>query len=146
MSSDFTPATPVAPAAPIQLVVVGLGPAGLERLPGAATAMVTDPDRAIVIRTLHHPAAVELAAIRPVVACDDLYDSGADFDEVYALITERVLDHLASGPVAYAVPGSAVVGERAVKMLLDAARRARDNRRGHSRGVVPRSGVGTHRL
>jgi len=68
----------------------------------------------VIIRTIDHPAAAELAAIRPVVSCDDLYDRADAIDDVYRMIAERVVAAAEQGPAVYAVPGSAVVGERAV--------------------------------
>ena len=101
--------------------VIGLGPAGLDRLTGPAAAVLDDPDTAVLVRTLRHPAAAELAARRAVASADDLYESYDDYDEVYGRIAARVLEMAAAGPVAYAVPGSAVVGERAVALLRSAA-------------------------
>ena len=76
--------------------------------------VLEESDRTVIVRTTQHPAAAELAQRRPVVSCDDLYESAGSFDEVYLAIADRVVSALASGPVAYAVPGSAAVGERAV--------------------------------
>ena len=45
--------------------------------------------------------------------------SGESFDEVYRAIADRVLDTASNGPVVYAVPGSPLVGEFAVRMLRD---------------------------
>lgn len=103
------------------LVVVGLGPAGLDRLPVATMDLLRDRDVTIVVRTLQHPAARELESLRPVVSCDDLYESASDFDALYAAIIERVLSLATRGPVVYAVPGSAIVGERAVRALRERA-------------------------
>ena len=103
------------------LTIVGLGPAGLERLPARTLDYLRDPDRELILRTLQHPAASELAAQRPVGSCDDLYEAGADFDDVYAAIADRVLASVAIRPTVYAVPGSAVVGERAVATIRSAA-------------------------
>ena len=102
--------------------IVGLGPAGLDRLRGDVLAVLDDPATAILVRTLRHPAAAELAARREVVTADDLYESSDDYDEVYGEIVARILSMADDGPVAYAVPGSAVVGERAVALLREAAR------------------------
>ncbi len=103
------------------LTIVGLGPAGLDRLPDTTIAALDDPDRAVIVRTLRHPAAAELAARREVVSCDDLYDRAEGFDDLYAAITDRVFDAVQRGPAVYAVPGSAVVGERAVRALRNRA-------------------------
>ncbi len=96
------------------MLIVGLGPAGLDRLAARALRILDEPERTVFVRTLQHPAAAELANRRSVVACDDLYQSAESFDEVYLAIADRVVAALQSGPVAYAVPGSAAVGERAV--------------------------------
>jgi tetrapyrrole methylase family protein / MazG family protein len=97
--------------------VVGLGPADLDRIPARALEMLDDRDVPVVVRTLDHPAAAQLAGRRAVVSCDDLYESAATFDDVYARIVERVLAAAAAGPVTYAVPGSPFVGERTVRLL-----------------------------
>ena len=101
--------------------IIGLGPAGLDRVPARARQHLLDPGVPVVLRTLAHPAAAELARLRRVEPCDDLYEQAEDFDEVYRGITARVLGRAAAGPVVYAVPGSAVVGERAVALIREAA-------------------------
>jgi tetrapyrrole methylase family protein/MazG family protein len=103
------------------ITIVGLGPAGVAHVgPGASEALAAQ-GATIVLRTLAHPAAQALASERSVVTCDDLYDSLEAFDEVYSAIAHRVVDAAASGPVVYAVPGSAVVGERAVPLIRSLA-------------------------
>lgn len=96
-----------------QLTLVGLGPDGFERLSARARVVLEDDARRVIIRTLEHPAAAELAARREVISCDDLYESGADLEAVYAAIAARVMESAAQQPTVYAVPGSALVGERA---------------------------------
>lgn len=96
------------------LTIVGLGPAGLDRLPGRVLDAILDPDSHVVVRTTRHPGAAELAAARPVESCDDLYEAADDFDGAYRSITNRVLARARAGPTVFAVPGSAVVGEMAV--------------------------------
>lgn len=103
------------------ILIAGLGPAGLDRVEEATRRRLLDPALAVVVRTLQHPAAAELAQRRSVETCDDLYESAADFDEVYQSIARRVLTRAAAGPVAYAVPGSPLVGERSVALIRDAA-------------------------
>lgn len=100
-----------------EIAVVGLGPAGLDRLHGPGRDLVLDPGRALIVRTLHHPAAEELATLRSLTSCDDLYEREGSFEDVYAAIVARVVEAAAAGPVSYAVPGSAAVGERAVSLL-----------------------------
>ena len=106
---------------PQPLVLIGLGPAGLDRLRASERGLLMDPARTVVLRTLHHPGAAELAARRPVIACDDVYDQAVSFEALYAEIADRVLAAARSGPAIFAVPGSVVVGERAATTVLELA-------------------------
>jgi len=98
--------------------VVGLGPGGLDRLPGSVRDLLLDPSSRVILRTIEHPAAAELAAMRTVESCDDLYQASATFDDVYRDIAARVADAAGSGAVIYAVPGSPLIGELAVRQLV----------------------------
>jgi tetrapyrrole methylase family protein/MazG family protein len=80
-----------------------------------------DEATSVVMRTLRHPAAAEVAATRTVVSCDDLYDSLDEFDDVYSAIADRVLASAGDSSVVYAVPGSALVGERTVRLIRERA-------------------------
>ena len=60
----------------LNLVVIGLGPGGLDRVPPSTMAILSDPGRHVIARTMDHPAARELASLRPVTGCDDLYHGG----------------------------------------------------------------------
>lgn len=102
------------------LVVAGLGPAGLDRLPARILTLLTDLSQRVIVRTRHHPAAAELAQQRPVESCDDLYQGAGDLEGVYRSIVGRVVEAVAAGPVVYAVPGSPLVGERTVELLRSA--------------------------
>lgn len=106
-------------SASVDLIVTGLGPGDLDRLPPTHRALLTDPDRSVVVRTLHHPAAAQLAELRPVRSCDDLYDTVDTFEGVYDAIAARVMESAASEPTIYAVPGSPLMGEFAVRKLLE---------------------------
>ncbi len=107
-----------------RITVVGLGPSGLDRLRPDDLAVLEDPVATVIVRTSQHPAAAELAARRDLTPCDDLYDEADGFEAVYDAIVARVLDATNTGPVVYAVPGSAIVGERTVPMLAAAAAEA----------------------
>lgn len=80
--------------------------------------MLLDPVATVIVRTLQHPAAAELAARRAVETCDDLYQRQT-FEEVYDAIADRVIAAMEKGRVVYAVPGSALVGELAVGRIRD---------------------------
>lgn len=98
--------------------IVGLGPGDLGRIPESTRQILLEPARIVIVRTLRHPAAAQLAEMREVVTCDDLYDRSQTFDDVYEAIADRVL--AADGPV-YAVPGSPTVGEFAVAKIRSRA-------------------------
>ena len=100
-------------------MVVGLGPAGPDLVPEAATRALGGAAR-VFVRTARHPAAV--VAGPGAEFFDDLYDTAGDFDQVYAGIVEAVVSaalRVGAGEryVAYAVPGSPFVAERTVTML-----------------------------
>ena len=101
------------------ITVTGLGPGDLDRIPAAVRSILLDPGRTVIVRTEQHPAAEQLAALREVVTCDDLYLGEESFDDVYRAIADRVLETASSGPVVYAVPGSPLVGEFTVRMLRE---------------------------
>lgn len=98
------------------VTVIGLGPGSLDRVPAPVRGLLLDEEQNVILRTRHHPAAAELAALREVTFCDDLYEADT-FDNVYDAIADRVLE--ATGPVIYAVPGSPLVGEFAVRKIVD---------------------------
>ena len=99
------------------ITVIGLGPGPLARVPGPIRDFLLDPARILVVRTLHHPAAADLASLRQVVSCDDLYQR-EDYDSVYRAIVARIVESADGADVMYAVPGSPTVGEFAVRELL----------------------------
>ena len=101
------------------ITVAGLGPGDFDRIHLDVQSTLLDDSVTLVCRTRHHPAATHLAILREVVFCDDLYESGDSFDAVYQAIVSRVLSAAETGPVVYAVPGSPLVGELAVRGILD---------------------------
>ncbi len=106
------------------ITIVGLGPAGVSHMDEAVRSTLITGSATVILRTIAHPAAAAIASSRLVVSCDDLYDTCKDFDDVYVGIAERVLEAAKEGDVVYAVPGSAVVGERAVPMITSRAKAA----------------------
>jgi tetrapyrrole methylase family protein/MazG family protein len=100
------------------ITVTGLGPGDFDRIPQTVQSILLDASRTVIVRTINHPAASQLAAMRDVVACDDLYESADTFEEVYTGIADRVLAAGRELSVVYAVPGSPLVGEFAVRHLM----------------------------
>jgi len=105
------------------ITIIGLGPGDFDRIPESIRSVLLDPGRIVILRTIEHPAAAQLAARREVTSCDDLYRASPTFDDVYGAIAARVIDATSAGPVVYAVPGSPMVGEFAVRKLLASGER-----------------------
>src|SRR5256885_16174747 len=97
------------------VVVVGLGPAGPELLTEAAKdAIARVPER--YVRTMRHPAA---SAVSEARSFDEGYERAGSIEEVYAEIVGALAEAAANaGEVLYAVPGSPLVAERSVELLL----------------------------
>ncbi|HEX6165996.1 MAG TPA: SAM-dependent methyltransferase, partial [Acidimicrobiales bacterium] len=97
------------------VVVCGLGPGGLDLVTAGVTAAARRiPQR--YLRTTRHPSA---AAVGEAASFDHLYEQAAGIDEVYARIVEALVAAAAGhGRVLYAVPGSPMVAERTVELLV----------------------------
>ena len=106
-----------------RVVVVGLGPAGVDHLlPGARQALESAPQR--FARTELHPAVAELRAEGMTFeSFDHLYESSPDLDTAYRAMVDVLLSASADGDVAYAVPGNPAVAERTVVLLRERAPR-----------------------
>ncbi len=115
----MVPADPGAdePGPPV-IDVVGLGPAGSDLLT-AGTLDLLASSATLRLRTSRHPAVAEVPALAAAPSFDDRYEQSSSFDEVYGSVVESLVDLAAGdGPVVYAVPGSPVVAERTVELLL----------------------------
>jgi tetrapyrrole methylase family protein/MazG family protein len=100
------------------VVVVGLGPAGPDLLTVAARAALERVPRRF-LRTARHPAAV---AAPGAASFDGVYEGAATLEEVYGAIVDALAEAAADeGEVLYAVPGSPLVAERTVELLLAGA-------------------------
>ncbi|MDE3043942.1 MAG: hypothetical protein KGJ10_03855 [Acidobacteriota bacterium] len=98
-----------------EVVVLGLGPSDVALMTTRATTLLDDAPVAR-LRTRVHPAA---ARWPQVPSYDEWYETSDSFASLYA----RVVDDLVSlatqhGRVVYAVPGSPIVAERTVELLL----------------------------
>ena len=98
-----------------RVTVVGLGPGGPD-LVTAGTLDALEVARPRILRTTRHPAADLLGGTD---SCDDLYDTAERIEDVYPAVVERVVALAAEhGDVLYAVPGSPLVAEHTVELLL----------------------------
>lgn len=107
-------------ANPARIVVVGLGPAGPDLVTAGTLAEI---ERVPVrfLRTARHPAAPVVAG---AATFDHVYDEASSIGEVYPrIVAELVVAADAHGEVLYAVPGSPVVAEHTVELLLAHPRR-----------------------
>lgn len=105
-----------------EIIIVGLGPGGLEHLTLGAWDIISSASQ-LYLRTSVHPAAQELSG-RGVqfTSFDNLYEKGQSFSEVYQDIV-RTLIAIANtrGTLIYAVPGHPLVAEETVQLLLKEA-------------------------
>ena len=98
-----------------KVTVVGLGP--------GAPDLVTDGTRRAIdrvpvrfVRTVRHPSA---SLVEPATAFDSLYDGADRQRDVYpAIVDALVAAATEHGEVLYAVPGSPLVAEHSVALLL----------------------------
>ena len=101
------------------VVVVGLGPGGPDLLTVAARDVI---ERVPVrfLRTERHPAAgAVVSAAGGATTFDGLYESAATLEDVYAGIVDALVEAAqAEETVLYGVPGSPLVAERSVELLL----------------------------
>ena len=96
--------------------MVGLGPAGPD-LCTTATLVAIDEHPHRLVRTVRHPAVSVLGDA--VVALDHHYESAASFTAVYAGMVEEVVAAAeVHSQILYAVPGSPMVAEHTVELLL----------------------------
>jgi tetrapyrrole methylase family protein/MazG family protein len=96
--------------------IVGLGPGGDEHVTVSTRALL-DSHSHRFLRTARHPSA-HLAG--DAVSFDEVYDEAGTFADVYDAIVERLVTAARQhGRILYAVPGSPLVLERTVRLLLD---------------------------
>jgi tetrapyrrole methylase family protein/MazG family protein len=97
------------------ITVVGLGPAGPELCTVGTTAHLSGAVP-VHLRTTRHPAASLAPA---ATSFDHVYDHAERLDDVYPAIVELLVaaadEH---GHIVYAVPGSPVVAEHTVELLV----------------------------
>ncbi|MGY6501386.1 MAG: MazG nucleotide pyrophosphohydrolase domain-containing protein [Acidimicrobiales bacterium] len=98
-----------------RVVVVGLGPAGPDLVTtGTLAAIERIPRR--FLRTTRHPSA---GVVPDAVSFDAVYERADSMDQVYQDIVDELTAAAAThGEILYAVPGSPVVAEHTVELLL----------------------------
>jgi tetrapyrrole methylase family protein/MazG family protein len=97
--------------------VVGLGPGDVDLLTRRTFELLSESP-VVRLRTRVHPAA---AAFVDLLSYDELYERAESFDALYEAIVTDLVELARTAPgaeVLYAVPGSPVVAERTVELLL----------------------------
>lgn len=95
--------------------VFGLGPGGVDLITTGTLEALAELPR-LTLRTRRHPAADALAG---AASFDEVYDTAEHIESVYPEIVERlVADAIEHGSVGYVVPGSPVVAEHSVELLV----------------------------
>ncbi|MBQ0067903.1 MAG: nucleoside triphosphate pyrophosphohydrolase [Phascolarctobacterium sp.] len=103
-----------------KIMVVGLGPGKSEYLSLETLNLLRS--QTVVLRTAIHPTVEYLRQEKiSFTSCDDLYETGKDFETVYQTIVQRILNFAQDKDVVYAVPGSPLVAERTVVLLREQA-------------------------
>ncbi|MEG1413043.1 MAG: nucleoside triphosphate pyrophosphohydrolase [Acidaminococcaceae bacterium] len=107
------------------ITIVGLGPGNVGHL-SMETLTTLQTAQQVILRTIVHPSVSEL--VKQGVqfeSCDHFYETGSNFEEVYAQIVQTVVASAQTQQVVYAVPGSPLVAERTVVLLRAAAQEAK---------------------
>lgn len=109
------PSSPGSPRVLPTVVVVGLGPAGVDLLT-VATLEAIEAHPVRFVRTVRHPS---VSVVVGAESFDHVYDTADTMDEVYHTIAAHLVGQArVHGTVLYAVPGSPVVAEHTVELLL----------------------------
>jgi tetrapyrrole methylase family protein/MazG family protein len=98
-----------------RITVAGLGPAGPDLVTGATLdAIAGHPQRRL--RTTRHPAA---SVAEGAPSFDRVYEAAERLEDVYpAIVAELLADAEEHGAMLYLVPGSPIVAERTVELLV----------------------------
>ena len=104
-----------------KITVVGLGPGSAGQL-SVETMELLKNGECVILRTAVHPSVSRLTEEKVnFTACDNFYEEGASFEDVYGNIVNFVLEKAQTQDVVYAVPGSPLVAERTVVLLRERA-------------------------
>ena len=99
-----------------QITIVGLGPGSLGSV-NTATLQAIKKITTCFVRTTRHPTSHLVAE---AISFDDEYERHDTFEAVYTAIVSRLVDEAHKhGEILYAVPGSPLVLEQTVRLLLN---------------------------
>lgn len=103
------------------IYIFGLGPSDLGQMPKGLYERVIEQEQ-LYLRTLDHPAAVELKELGlKIESFDSLYEEyDEEFEKVYDAIVAELKELATKDNVYYGVPGHPAVAETTVQLLLKA--------------------------
>ena len=97
-----------------KITVVGLGPGSAGQL-SVETMELLKNGECVILRTAVHPSVSRLTEEKVnFTSCDNFYEEGASFEDVYGNIVNFVLEKAQTQDVVYAVPGSPLVAEHCI--------------------------------
>ena len=101
------------------IYIFGLGPSNLGQMSKELYDRVSKQEQ-LYLRTLDHPAAIELKELGlKIESFDSLYETyDEEFEKVYDAIVEELKELATKGDVYYGVPGHPAVAETTVQLLL----------------------------
>lgn len=106
------------------ITIIGLGPGSAKHLTRAAWDILQRIET-LALRTARHQSLADLPAKLRIVSFDEVYETQAQFDQVYEEIADRILAMAQrDGQAFYAVPGHPLVGEASVTKIMQRAREA----------------------
>jgi tetrapyrrole methylase family protein/MazG family protein len=104
------------------ITLLGLGPGDPDQLTREAWELLSSADE-IYLRTRQHPTVIALPNSAMIHSFDEMYENGDSFDEVYAAITQKILElGRREKGVIYAVPGHPFVAETTCPEIARLAR------------------------
>ncbi len=103
------------------ITIVGLGSGHIDDLTRRAWRTL-EAAGVVYLRTKEHPCVPELPPNAEYRSFDEVYEANDAFEQVYATITERLIEAARAGDVVYAVPGDPLVAESTVIRLLQRGR------------------------
>ena len=75
-----------------QITIVGLGPGDFGLITLDTWDKITNTDK-LILRTAIHPTVAELDKRNVVyTSCDEFYEQGASFDDVYNSIAQKLIE------------------------------------------------------
>ena len=105
------------------IYIIGLGPSILDDI-SLQSLNILKKVKKVILRTEHHPSVADLKAMDiEFETCDKFYEANSSFEEVYQNIADFCLKStLIHEDIAYVVPGSPLVAEKSVHLLLQNAK------------------------